>query len=155
MCLVEDEKEHEHHMWKDHHRGRERRSTIRSIWRRYKYAKGCGGVLVEGASVVGGALIMRFNRRKSIVIWLVWIWRIWIKKERLRSQGTGMSTNILSLMMDGRTVEEDLPYTGSGLGTLWRLLVEQVHKRIKVIETGNEKLRMEDMACELERKVCE
>lgn len=78
------------------------------------------------------------------------------KKKRLRSQGTGMSTNILSLMMDGRrTVEEDLPYTGSGLGTLWRLLVEQVHKRIKVIETGNEKLRMEDMACELERKVCE
>jgi hypothetical protein len=43
-----------------------------------------------------------------------------------------MDRNILPTMMHMRkTVNEDLPYIGRGLGTLWRLAVEQVDKDFK------------------------
>jgi hypothetical protein len=56
-----------------------------------------------------------------------------MRKESLRSYGTGMSMSALSSMIDKRKiVEKDLPHTVRGSRRWGDMLIKQVHECIKV-----------------------
>ena len=104
-CLRVDKKKHKHNMWEDHHRGREHRRTIRrGIWRRSTLWSIRGGTYGYPYGYEVSKRLWRrsingrdFNgRRKNIDRWMLSRRRILIRKERLESQGTKTSKNILS-----------------------------------------------------------